>query len=993
MTALNSKKHPESDRVFALRKYLLCVVFVFVYLAADRSTVFLQIWSGISAWYPPTGIALALLLGLGVRYAPLYVLAGILAGRVNYHQAIFTYTFVLGDPLIFGTYTLAAKLLRDVFKIDWRLTSIRDVMVLVFVALPASGIAAALGTLMITLDHAVPWNEYVKASLNWWVGDAVAIACLTPFCLVFVMPGVRRFVGFVQTAADEESDSQANSIHEGHGSSWIIESICFLTIIAGALWFVLGPSSADNHDMFYVFFLPIIWIAVRRGLRGATTGIFILDIGIVLSLKFSRGDPAHFAILQFLMLILSLTGLVLGALISERERTERRLSREEERVRLLLESVGEGVYGVDVDGNCTFCNTAFLRNIGYATSQSLLGKNIHEIIHHTRADRSPYPWIECPLREAFLVGEKVHLSNELMWSSSGDSFPVELWSSPLIQNDRVAGAVVIFTDITERLRSEESLRLAKEGAEAANRAKSDFLANMSHELRTPMNGILGMAALALDTDLSAEQREYLGMVKSSGESLLSLLNDILDLSKIESGKLELETIDFSIEECIEQALQPVIPQAQEKGIDLAWDAIGVPPMVRGDQVRLRQVLINLVGNALKFTKQGEVTILAEQSEKAGSGMRFLFTISDTGIGIPVEKQRKIFEAFAQADMSTTRRYGGTGLGLSISERLVKLMNGRIWLESAVGTGSKFHFEVTFLPADRQSLRSNSDLRAIPEQDLVLVADDNPMNLKMLKRVLLEWGIPSVTALGGSQALDIFREHSLKNVDFSAALLDIDMRDFDCLQLAELISASPGGPQIIAMIHSPLDGERAKECKRLGIRTILKPLRRLPLWEVLHSQNAGLLTTSSAAASSTAIYKTAGASRLRILLAEDNIVNQRLISRILEKMGHTVVVANDGAAALTVLSQQQFDLVAMDMQMPVMDGLEATQKIRLSELGTARHLPIIAITANAFDDDRRKCFEAGMDGYVVKPVSPKAIGDEVTRVMELFREPQPEPVQK
>jgi two-component system, LuxR family, sensor kinase FixL len=325
------KKLPDSERVFALRRYLVCVIFVMVYVAADRSTVFLQIWTGISAWYPPTGIALALLLGLGVRYAPLYVLAGLLAGKVNYHQGIFTYNFLLGDPLIFGTYTLTAKLLRDVFKIDWRLTSIRDVMVLVFVALPASGIAASLGTLTIALDHAVPWNEYVKACLNWWVGDAVAIACLTPFCLVFAMPGLRRFVGFPQTAGDLESDAQGDSVHEAHGSSRIVESICFLAIIAGALWVVLGPSSADNHDMFYVFFLPIIWIAVRRGLRGATTGIFILDIGIVLSLKFSRGDPAHFAMLQFLMLILSLTGLVLGALISERERTEKRLSREEER--------------------------------------------------------------------------------------------------------------------------------------------------------------------------------------------------------------------------------------------------------------------------------------------------------------------------------------------------------------------------------------------------------------------------------------------------------------------------------------------------------------------------------------------------------------------------------------------------------------------------------------------------------------------------------------
>ena len=460
------------------------------------------------------------------------------------------------------------------------------------------------------------------------------------------------------------------------------------------------------------------------------------------------------------------------------------------------------------------------------------------------------------------------------------------------------------------------------------------------------------------------------------------MNNILDLSKIESGKLELEISDFSIEDCIEQAFQPVIPQAQEKGIDLVWDVTNVPPLVRGDQVRLRQVLINLVGNALKFTKQGEVTILAELSAKTESSMRFHFTISDTGIGIPVEKQRKIFEAFAQADMSTTRRYGGTGLGLSISERLVKLMNGRIWLESEVGKGSKFHFEVCFLPADSQTIPPDSDYYASPEQNLVLIADDNAVNLKMLKRVLSEWGIVSVTALGGLEALNIFREHSLRNVIFSAALLDIDMRDLGGMQLARLIAASPGATQIIEMLHSPLDGERANECKHLGIVTILKPLRRLPLREVLQSQKAMRLTISTGAPSTPT--EIPGAVGLRILLAEDNIVNQRLISRMLQKMGHTVVVASDGAAALITLSQQEFDFVAMDMQMPVMDGIEATQKIRLTELGTARHMPIVAITANAFDDDRRKCFEAGMDGYVVKPVSAKAIGDEVDRVMALFK---------
>ena len=275
---------------------------------------------------------------------------------------------------------------------------------------------------------------------------------------------------------------------------------------------------------------------------------------------------------------------------------------------------------------------------------------------------------------------------------------------------------------------------------------------------------------------------------------------------------------------------------------------------------------------------------------------------------------------------------------------------------------------------------------------MLIADDNAVNLKMLKRVLLEWGVASVTALGGLEALDIFREHSLRNIIFSAALLDIDMRDLGGLQLARLIVASPGATQIIEMLHSPLDSERANECKRLGLFTILKPLRRLPLRQVLHSQKA-MTVSSNGAPSSAATEKIPGPVELCILLAEDNVVNQRLISRILQKMGHTVMVANDGAAALVMLSQQEFDLVAMDMQMPIMDGVEATRKIRLNELGTARHMPIVAITANAFEDDRRKCFEAGMDGYVVKPVSAKAIGDEVDRVMALFSPARPESVQK
>ena len=384
-----------------------------IFVLLDRTTVYLQILPGISAWYPPVGIALALLIGMGPRYAPLYWLAGLIAAKVNYREPFVSYIFFPGNSLDFGTYTIIAIILRRVFKLNWRLTSIRDVMVLLFVALPLSGIAAFLAALTLILDHVIPWSAYVHASLDWWVGDAVAIACLTPFCLVLVVPVVRRFTGLPQNAADVESASAGKKVHEARGLRRAIESVCFGAAIVGSLWLALGPRSASNQNRFYVFFLPIVWIAVRRGLGGAATGILILNIGIVLSLQFSGGDPSRFALLQLLMLVLSLTGLILGTLISERDRTEKRLSREEERMRLLLESVGEAVYGVDSNGDCTFCNAAFLRRIGYPSSRALLGRNIHDVIHHTRADGSPYPWTECVLRNAFMAGEKLHLIQDL----------------------------------------------------------------------------------------------------------------------------------------------------------------------------------------------------------------------------------------------------------------------------------------------------------------------------------------------------------------------------------------------------------------------------------------------------------------------------------------------------------------------------------------------------------------------------------------------------
>jgi two-component system, sensor histidine kinase and response regulator len=895
------------------------------------------------------------------------------------------------NAVVIGGYALAAFLLRRRFKIDWRLRSIRDVMLLLLVALPAAGVVAALGALALVLDHVVPAGGYLNAALNWAIGDSVAISSFTPFLLVFVLPAVRRFGGLSDPSAGLEDPVSEASPNEAHGINRWLESLAFGIVILGALWVVLGPAS-PNHDEFYIFFLPIIWIAVRRGLRGATTWILLLDVGIVVSLRHFHGDASHFAVLQFLMLILSLTGLVLGSLISERDRTERRLSREEERIRLLLESVSEGVCGVDLHGNATFCNPAFLRLLGYPSQQALLGRNLHDVIHHTKPDGTHLPWAECPLHGSLVSGEKVHAPTVMLWKSDGNSLLAEQWASPIIRNGKVMGAVITTVDITKRLQAEESLHQAKESAEAANRAKSDFLANMSHELRTPMNGVLGMAALALDTDLSAEQREYIEMVKQSGDSLLALLNDILDLSKIEAGKLDLELTDFSVEDSIEEALAPIAPMAQQKSIELIWNTEGVPPLVRGDRVRLRQVLINLAGNALKFTSEGQVTVLAETSSAPGDPLRVHFSIADTGIGIPLEKQRQIFDAFAQADMSISRRFGGTGLGLSISERLVKLMNGRIWLDSEEGVGSVFHFELPFFSVTAVETAAASPVVSPAERRRILVADDNPINLALLKRLLNGWGFEPVVAYGGADALDTVLDHHSRGLKFSGALLDLDMPDHGGTQLAERISGglSPAG-QMVLMLSAPLDAEQAARCKRLGMATILKPIRRAALFELLTNSAPGRKSSFFSGVGSDASGSVP--SGMHILLCEDNSVNQRLIARILEKMGHVVSIAGDGHVALHMLGQRHFDLIAMDMQMPHMDGIEATERIRAQERGTQNHIPIIAMTANAFEDDRRRCYEAGMDGYVTKPVSPQSIRDEISRVWTALDKTHPVPTPK
>jgi PAS domain S-box-containing protein len=622
----------------------------------------------------------------------------------------------------------------------------------------------------------------------------------------------------------------------------------------------------------------------------------------------------------------------------------------------LIEAIPLPVYVKDDNRRYSVLNRAFEEFFGISRTD-FLGKTVFELLSpegaliHDTYDRELLKTVSHQSYEAKIPQRNGIVRDGIYYKATRTR-----------ADGSIAGLVGTISDITERKAWEHETLMAKEQAEAANRAKSDFLANMSHEIRTPMNGILGMTELALETDLNTEQSEYLKVVKSSAEALLTVINDILDFSKIEAGKMNLDEAEFEIQDVLGAALKNMAVRANRKNLELACHiAPEIPSVVVGDPGRLRQILLNLLGNAIKFTEQGEVVVRVDLAEQDASGTAVHFAVSDTGIGIPKEKQNSIFEAFAQADSSTTRQYGGTGLGLTISTRLVSMMNGRIWVESEPGKGSTFHFIVRFGAAagrpSTQAPPSPGYLKGLH----ALVIDDNAVNRDILIETLAGWGVEAASASSGSAGIELIESAPQA---FGFVLLDAMMPNLDGFETARIIGTVPVERRPVLIMLSSAGLSDAEHWRSVGIAGyVTKPVLQPELLEaILNALGTARHVEKIAVAGA---YPADGIPPMDILVVEDHPVNQKLALTMLEKWGHRPVLAQDGREALDMLSTRRYDLVLMDMQMPVMDGLEATRRFRIKESG--RRTPIVAMTANAMEGDRETCLAAGMDDYLSKPI--------------------------
>ena len=610
---------------------------------------------------------------------------------------------------------------------------------------------------------------------------------------------------------------------------------------------------------------------------------------------------------------LARTNQALEAEIRDRARAQEALRESEKRYREIFESASDLIQCVDTKGGILYVNQAWHETLGYS-EEDVKALSLFDVIH-------PESKEQCfEVFKGAMSGEKVDRVEVVFRTKSGEKVVLEGTASYGVENGKTPVSRGIYHDITKRKRAEAEMLRAMEAAQAASRAKSEFLANMSHEIRTPLNGVIGMTELVLGTDLTSDQREDLVMAKASADALLTIINDILDFSKIEVGKLELDLTEFNLRDNLEETMKSFAARADQKGLELVCDLQpGLPEVFIGDPTRVRQVITNLVANAIKFTEKGEVILRIENTEQQDDRASVQFSVVDTGIGIPADKQQVIFEAFTQADGSTARRYGGTGLGLSISSRLVELMGGRIWVESEVGKGSTFHFTAGFRVPAGASIRRRPAQLVVMEGLQVLVVDDNPTNRRIFAERISRVGASPTAAEGAAVAMMALQHAADAGRPFRVILLDSQMPGVEGFDLAEQIKRDPkfADPTII-MLTSASQRADAARCRELGIAAYLtKPVGHAELLEAIRYGLASKQTSTNASPLATRqlLSGSPHSPSRRILLAEDNAINQKVATNMLEKLGHTVVVVSDGHQALAALDKETFDLVFMDIQMP------------------------------------------------------------------------------